>query len=74
MVGRRLNLQQGLKRYSGAVAAYVFCWWAEADEGSPRTAYKNKAATRHIQAESPPAAQINMPNGEAGMHGQSPAL
>jgi len=46
--------QQGLKRYSGEEAGYVFCWRAQADEGRPRTAYKNKPGANHIQAESPP--------------------
>jgi len=35
------------------MGADIFCWQAEADGGSPRTAYKNTVARKQLQTESP---------------------
>ena len=50
--------RQGVKRHTAAAAADVFCWRAEADEGSPRTAYKNTAGARQIERNTRPVALI----------------
>jgi len=46
--GAKAGMRQGLERHPGAAAADVFCWRVAADEGSPRTAYKNTTATRRV--------------------------
>ena len=53
----RTLARQGLERYPAEAAVDDFGWWAEADKGSPRTAWKNTAVARWVKRKARPASK-----------------